>query len=529
MMIRQILIALIVLSMLTLAAEHPVEVWATSWGSSVALPNSDPNINNFPTLLQTSNFSAGRGAIWLAWEKACVACLGSIDLMVHDQYGWGGVTALVSDGLDNIAPAMAELANGTIVLAWSRGTGTSTGYDLYWKGFNGIRWTSPSPLVQATGNDLYPDLLRLNNGTLWLFWYRVTATNAGGDLFFKSYNGTAWTSEKTLVATSFEEKFPAATQSADGRVWLLYESNVNGVQQLWDKVWNGTAWSSAAVFTNTVNMDIYPSIVQDRSGVLWVYWSRELPTKDLTNPFQWDLFYKNSTDNGNTWKAEAQIANPQFTNSDEFHPTIIQSFDKTLWVVYDSNQPVNNPWGTFNLYILQSTPVAGHDLAVTFLKTLGGYGSFSSNPRTGEVATVYITVTNLGDFADTSTLNAYVNSTQIGSTSITLSAGRSMTYSFFWNSTGSSIGRYQALAKVAPMSGEVVMQNNNLAVPFLLVSRGDVNRDGRVNIFDLALVAVHFGTQIGQANYWFEADLTHDGYIDIRDLTICGILLGQGV
>jgi len=527
-MLRRILLAVIVLSILTLVPHSPVGVHATSWGSSVALPNTDPNINNFPILLQTSNFSAGKGATWLVWQKSCVACLGSIYQMIHDRFGWSGENALVSDGTDNIAPAMAELANGTIVVAWSKGTGGTNGYDIYWKSFNGTRWTSPTPLVQAAGDDFTPNLLRLNNGTLWLFWYRVTSTNAGGDLYFKSYNG-AWGPDKALVATSFAEKFPAATQTADGKVWLLYESNVNANQQLWDKVWNGTAWSKAAIFTNTTNMDIDPSIVQDRSGVLWAYWSRELATKDPTNPFQWDLFYKNSTDNGNTWGAETQTAIPQFTNSDEFHPTIIQSFDKTLWVVYDSDQPINNPYGTLNLYLLQSTPIAGHDLAVTSLKTLGGYGTSSSNSRTSEVGTVYVTVTNLGDFADTSTLTVYVNSTQIGSTSITLSAGQAITYAYLWNSTGSSIGHYQARAKVASVPGEVLTQNNNLAVPFLLVSKGDVNRDGRVNVVDLALVAVHFGAQIGKANYWFEADLNHDGFTDIRDLTICAIYFGQGV
>src|SRR2546428_9098500 len=98
-MIRQILIALIVLSMLTLAPEHPVEVRATSWSSSIALPNGDPSVNNFPILLQTSNFSAGRGTIWLAWEQSCLSCVSSIDLMVHGYHCWGVVTAFVSAGI----------------------------------------------------------------------------------------------------------------------------------------------------------------------------------------------------------------------------------------------------------------------------------------------------------------------------------------------------------------------------------------------------------------------------------------------
>jgi hypothetical protein len=298
---------------------------------------------------------------------------------------------------------------------------------------------------------------------------------------------------------------------------------------LWDIIWNGAFWSAPAQFTSTSNPDDYPSTVEDRSGVLWTFWTRQLPTTDPANPIQDDLFYKNSTNLGATWGPEVQIAIPTTTSSDQFHPTVVQSWDKTLWVVYASNQAISNPYGTFNLYLLQSTLIAGHDLAVTYLKTLGGFGTLSSNPRTGEVATVYVTVTNLGDFTDTSTVTAYVNSTRIGSTGTTLSAGQVITYSFSWNSNGSSIGHYQAQATVAPVPGEVITQNNNLATPFLLVSKGDVNRDGRVDVVDLALIALHFSTQLGGVNYWADADLSYDGKIDIRDLTVCAIYFGQRV
>jgi hypothetical protein len=73
------------------------------------------------------------------------------------------------------------------------------------------------------------------------------------------------------------------------------------------------------------------------------------------------------------------------------------------------------------------------------------------------------------------------------------------------------------------------MQNNNLTTQFLLVSKGDVNRDGRVDIFDLAIIALHFSTQLGSPNYWADADLSYDGKIDIRDLTVCAIYFGQRV
>ena len=56
----------------------------------------------------------------------------------------------------------------------------------------------------------------------------------------------------------------------------------------------------------------------------------------------------------------------------------------------------------------------------------------------------------------------------------------------------------------------------------------DVDNDGRVNILDLVLVAIHFGSQIGNANYNAAADLNRDGVIDVSDLLLIGQNLGMG-
>lgn len=518
---RIIVISLVALTVLGVIANISVRVYATSWGSPFALPNLDPYINLFPNLLQTSNSSAGKGTIWLVWEKSFTTTLGTVYLMTHNSFGWSGEVPLVSDTMDNITPALAELANGTIILVWSRGTGALGTYDLYWKGFNGTRWTSPSPLVQAPGDDFYPALARMADGRIWLVWYRSTSTNGGGDLYYRIYNGT-WSAEQPLVATKAQEVFPTITQTADGRVWVVYQSNSTaGIPQLWYKVWNGTAWTNPTSFTSTTFADEYPSIAQDRSGVLWAFWSRELPTKDVLNPFQWDLFFKNSTNNGSTWSPDTQIALPQNTNSDEYHPTIIQAMDKTLWVVFASNQAVTNPYGTFNLYLMQSGPIAGHDVAVTYLKTT------PFNPRVGEVATIYASVANLGEYNETLKVTLSINSTLVGPQSVALSPGKTATLAFLWNSTGYKLGRYQVQATVAPVPKEVITLNNILTSSFLLVPQGDVNRDGIVNIIDLTLIALRFSATTSSPFYWADADLNHDGVINILDLTISALNFGQ--
>ncbi len=518
---RIVVLFLLALSLFTGAASFSHPAHAASFGSSSALPNVDPNTNDFPNLLQTSNSSAGQGAVWVVWEKATQFSLGKIYLMTHNRYGWSGATSLVSDSFDNIAPALAELANGTIIVVWSRGTGLTGTYALYYMGFNGARWTTPSVLVPVNGDEFTPDLTRTSDGKVWLVWSRSTSTNGGGDIFFKTYNGT-WSAEQQVIATSAEEKFPSVTQSADGRVWVVYESNSQGGNpQLWYRIFDGTSFLKATTLTNTSNMDKYPSIEQDRSGVLWVFWSRELSTTDPNNPFQWDTFYKNSTNGGSTWNQDTQIAIPQFTNSDQFHPNIIQSADETLWIVYSSDQPLGNPYNTLNLYLIQSAIIPGHDVAVTNVRVSPFY------PRQGETPNVYVTITNAGEFGENATVRVSVNSTVIGSTTVPLSSKQVMTLSFLWNSTGLPMAAYLVNASITPVPGEVITYNNALTLSYLLTSVGDVNRDGRVNILDLGTVGLHFGSTTGMPSYLPDADLNHDGVINIRDLVLCAIHFGE--
>ncbi|TMI25811.1 hypothetical protein E6H36_06290 [Candidatus Bathyarchaeota archaeon] len=518
---RIVLACLLALTILTGSASLSQTAHAVSWSSSVALPNVDPNTNDFPNLLQTSNSSVGQGAVWMVWEKATQFSLGKIYLMTHNRYGWSGATSLMSDSFDNIAPALGELANGTIITVWSRGTGITGTYDLYYMGFNGVRWTTASPLVTAAGDDFTPALTRTSDGKVWLVWSRSTSTNGGGDVFYKTYNGT-WSMEQQLIGTSNEEKFPSVTQTSDGRVWVVYESNVQGGNpQLWYRTFDGAVWSKSTNLTNTTNMDKYPSIVQDRSGALWVFFSRELSTGDPNDPFQWNTFYKNSTNAGTTWGADTQIAFQQFTNSDQYHPSLIQSLDETLWVVYSSDQPIGNPYNTLNLYLIQSAIIPGHDVAVTNIRVS------PLNPRQGETPTIYVTITNAGEYSENAQVRVSVNSTQIGSTTIPLSSKQVATVTFPWNSTGFPMAAYQVTAILTPVSSEVITFNNVLSSNFLLTSVGDTNRDGRVNILDLAIIGLHFGSTTGMPNYLPDADLNHDGVTDIRDLTLCAIHFGE--
>ena len=55
----------------------------------------------------------------------------------------------------------------------------------------------------------------------------------------------------------------------------------------------------------------------------------------------------------------------------------------------------------------------------------------------------------------------------------------------------------------------------------------DLNNDGVIDIFDLAAVAVAFGSEEGQPNWNPTADLNHDGIVDVFDLVLIAIHFGE--
>lgn len=88
-------------------------------------------------------------------------------------------------------------------------------------------------------------------------------------------------------------------------------------------------------------------------------------------------------------------------------------------------------------------------------------------------------------------------------------------------------GCYYITGRVTALPGEDDTTDNSVNGLVRVLYRGDVNRDGTVNILDLVLVGSSFGARTGDPNYRSGADINQDGVVNILDLVIVGGNFGK--
>jgi hypothetical protein len=168
------------------------------------------------------------------------------------------------------------------------------------------------------------------------------------------------------------------------------------------------------------------------------------------------------------------------------------------------------------------SPLGVHDVAVTNVT--------SSKTVIGQGYTANITVKaeNQGSFTETFNVTVYANTTEIETQEVTLTSGNSTTITFTWNTTGFVKGSYTISAIADTILGETDTADNTYNNGLVTVTIiGDVNGDGVVDIFDLVLVALGYGSSQGEPGYNPNADVNGDGIIDIFDLVLVAKHYGE--
>lgn len=234
-----------------------------------------------PSVMQANN-----GTIWVVWASTRT---GNYELFYKTFNGlsWSFDVQFSEEPHQDMKPSIMQSIDGLIWVVWySNRTGN---FEIFYKTYNGSAW---SPEMQLTGDpsaDMYPSIAQASNGTIWVVWSSSRTVNS--ELFYKTLNGETWSGDHRLTNDPSSDSVPSVIRARDASIWVVWQSGrpANQQDELYYKIYNGSAWTSDTQLTNDLANDLAPSVAQMRDRRIWVVWHA-----DRDDDF--DLYYKKSSE-----------------------------------------------------------------------------------------------------------------------------------------------------------------------------------------------------------------------------------------
>jgi hypothetical protein len=185
----------------------------------------------------------------------------------------------------------------------------------------------------------------------------------------------------------------------------------------------------------------------------------------------------------------------------------------TKWVDITTRvDPINNiVYGV--TYHLSMFGVTSLPQPTTEILVMDARCSKTSVPQ-GQCIMIEFVVRNQLEFTKKIDFSLHCNSSQMATYEVTLGPKSQASFSYTWNTTGWTKGKYSL-----SVCGHVI---NSVAVTIY----GDVDGTFEVDIFDVTAICVCYDTQRGQPGYFRNADLDDNGVIDIFDVTAACVMYG---
>jgi hypothetical protein len=358
--------------------------------------------------------------------------------------------------------------------------------------------------------DGIPAIIETDDRTLWIFWTRKTADNY--DIFYvtSTNKGASWSQETPLTSDIGVDSGVSACQALDGTIWVVWASDRTGGYDLYYKTSSdyGTNWSSDTQLTFSSSHDLKPAVGQMSDGAMWIVWSSD-------RSGEYDLYLKSSSDGGDSWSDDMRITTD--SGSDKM-PSVAQMFDGTIWLVWASDRT-----GKYDLYYKTST-----DLGASW----SGAAQLSSDPKIDSNPCVFQTIDekiwifwSRREASETSTDDVYyMYSPDQGVTWSQSFQYTTDTNDDIWPSATQTRGVKIWVAWTSDRADQPDWGNYDIYYKTSLV--GDINEDRVIDVIDLTIVSLAYGSFADEPDYNPQADIYTDGIVDMRDLSLVAMNLG---
>lgn len=393
--------------------------------------------------------------------------------------------------------SIKETIDGGFALAgWTASLGAGIGdfwlikTDQYgnalWNKTYGGGFFEAANCVQQTTDDGYALL-----GTTYSFgdggadFWLVKTDAAGNEQWNKTYGGTADDFGFSLVETEGGYALVGSTSSFGEGVYdfLMVKTDQLG-DILWNKTYGGTGYDEAWSIIQTSNGGYALAGWTDSFG----YGSSDcwLVVTNSLGDVQWNVIW------GGT--------------NDDYAYSALQAYDGNFILTGET----------------QSYGAGSSDFLL--IKILAATSTLKSVVGQGYLISINATVTNEDVLAETFNITAWINTSNIGVQSVTLAGKTSENITFTWNTTSYAKGNY-TMRVVADVASD---ETYTLIKGWVTVTiPGDIDGSFNVQLQDLVLLALSYGSRPGDPRWSANADLDSNNIVGLQDLVIQALHYGQ--
>jgi hypothetical protein len=203
-------------------------------------------------------------------------------------------------------------------------------------------WLTSQRLTWSSGSSENPAIAVDPYGTVHVVWNDNGPGNS--EIYYKksTNEGLTWTAGKRLTWSSGYAEYPAIAADPYGNLHLIWDASSTGNTDIFYKksTDGGDTWTTNRRLTWTSGLSMLSAITVDSFGRLHVVWMD-------TTPGNCEIYYKKSTDGGGTWAATKRLT---LTGGYSFAPAIAVDSLGYLNVVWYDDSP-----GNYEIYFKKST------------------------------------------------------------------------------------------------------------------------------------------------------------------------------
>ncbi len=211
---------------------------------------------------------ASNGTLMVAWSTG-TGSGAQVQYSIYDPgFGiWSPAAALSNAGYNAIQPALASDESGSIHAIWQQRETSSGKYQVFYSRYSTGAWTTPVQISIAASTRGEEGTIEVgSDGTLWVV-YNNDGEGVGIEYLYvvkSTDGGSTWSTATETISTggtfgsSIEVGRSQIAAAPDGKIVVIWDNSIAGTdtrREVFINTWSGTAWSGATMISDTTTAD----------------------------------------------------------------------------------------------------------------------------------------------------------------------------------------------------------------------------------------------------------------------------------